>query len=70
MGRRYLTLYGKVTINNTLLISQLVYLLSALPSPSEEMLMQLNKLWFKFVWKAKPDKVKRSFMKVPKEKGE
>jgi len=40
--RRYLTLYGKVTIINTFVISQLVYLLSVLPSSSEEMLMRIN----------------------------
>jgi exonuclease III len=68
-GRRYLTLYGKVTIINTFVISQLVYLLSVLPSPSEEMLVRINKLLFEFVWNAKPDKVKRSSMKLPKEKG-
>jgi len=68
-GRRYLTLYGKVTIINTFVISQLVYMLSVLPYPSEEMLMQINKLFFEFFWNAKPDKVKRSSMKLPKEKG-
>jgi len=45
-GRRYLTLYGKVTITNA-----------------------INKLLFEFVWNAKPDKVKGSSMKLPKEKG-
>ena len=67
--RRYLTLYGKVTIINTFVIFQLVYLLSVLPSPSEEMLMRINKLVFEFVWNAKPDKVKRSSMKLPKKNG-
>jgi len=68
-GRRYLILYGNVTIIITFVISQLVYLLSVLPSPSEEMLMRINKLLFEFIWNAKPDKVKRSTMKLPKEKG-
>jgi len=67
-GRRYLTLYGKVTIINTFVISQLVYMLSVHPYPSEEMLMRINKLLFEFVWNAKPDKVKRSSMKLSKEK--
>ena len=64
-----MTLYGKVTIINIFVISQLVYKLSVLPSPSEEMLMQINKLLFECVWNAKPDKVKRSSMKLLKEKG-
>jgi len=63
------TLFGKVTIIHTFVISQLVYLLSVFPSPSEEMLMRINKLLFEFVWNAKPDKVKRSSMELPKERG-
>ena len=69
-GRRYLTLYGKVKIINRFVIYQLVYLLSVFPSPSEKMLMQINQLLFKFVWNVKPDKVKRSSMKLPRKRGE
>ena len=53
-GRRYLTLYGKVTDINTFLISQLIYLSYALRSPSRGMLERINKLLFEFVWNAKP----------------
>jgi len=69
-GRRYLTLYGKVIIINTFVISQLVYMLSVFPSSSKEMLMRINQLLFKFVWNVKPDKVKRSSMKLPRKKGQ
>jgi len=31
--------------------------------------MRINKLLFEFVWNVKPDKVKRSSMKLPSEKG-
>ena len=58
MGMKYRILYGKGTIFNTFIISQLVYLLSVLPSPSHEMLELINKLLFEFVWNAKPDKKK------------
>ncbi len=68
-GRRYLTLYGKVTVLNTFVISQLVYLLSVLPSPSKAMLTQIEKMIFDFVWCNKPDKVKRGVMKLSKYDG-
>ena len=41
--KRYLTLYGKVTILNSFILSQLVYLMSVLPSPTEEFLIQIHK---------------------------
>ena len=63
-GRRYLTLYGKVTVLNTFVISQLVYLLSVLPSPTKAMFVQIQKLIFGFLWCKKPDKIKRSYQKM------
>jgi len=69
-GRRYLTLYWKVKIIDTFVISQLVYLLSVFHSPPEKMLIQINKVLFEFVWNAKPYKVQRSSMKLPRKKGE
>ena len=68
-GRRYLTLYGKVTVLNTFVISQLVYLLSVLPSATKVMLAQIEKLIFGFLWCKKPDKIKRDVMKLPKNDG-
>jgi len=68
-GKRYLTLYGKVTVINTFVISQLVYLLSVLPSPSDEILTHINLMIFDFIWNKKPDKIKRDVMKLPKEHG-
>ncbi len=67
--KRYLTLYGKIVVTNTFIISQLVYLMSVLPSPSLTILMGVNKSIFKFIWNNKPEKIKRDVMKLPKMKG-
>lgn len=68
-GKRYLTLYGKVVVINTFIISQFVYLLSVLPSPTTNMLKEIQKCIFEFVWGKKPDKIKRDIMKLPKDQG-
>ena len=65
-GKRYLTLYGKVTILNSFVISQLVYQMSVLPSPTPEMIAQINTMIFNFIWNNKPDKIKRKIMKQSK----
>jgi hypothetical protein len=65
-NKRHLTLYGKVVIINTYIISQLVYLMSVLPKPSKEMINHINKTIFNFLWNNKPDKIKRDIMKLPK----
>ena len=68
-GKRYLTLYGKVTIINSLIIPKLVYLLSVLPKPSTNIFVQINTLLYKFLWNNKKDKIKREIMKLPKDLG-
>ena len=54
---RQLTLYGKITIINTLLLSQLVYRLTVLPSPSEATLRRIDKILFDYLWDGKPHKI-------------
>ena len=57
--KRYLTLYGKIIILNSFVISQFVYLMSVLPSPSNEMIIYIEKMLFRYIWNGKPDKIKR-----------
>ena len=52
---RGLSLYGKVTVIKSLLIPKFVYVLSLLPTP-KEMVKELNRLLFQFLWKGR-DKV-------------
>ena len=67
--KRYLTLFGKVMILNSFIISQLIYLLSVLPAPPKNTMTQINKLIFEFMWNGKPDKIKRNIMILAKEHG-
>ena len=55
---RRLTLLGRITVLKSLAASQLVYLLSPLPS-NYNALNQVNKLFYQFLWNGKGDKIKR-----------
>ena len=54
-----LTLLGKITVIKSLLASQLVYILSPLPSSHHD-LKGIKDAFFKFLWDGKQDKVKRT----------
>ena len=43
--------------------------MSVLPSPSNEMIIDIEKMLFRYIWNGKPDKIKREFMKMPKAMG-
>jgi len=47
---RGLSIYGKVTIIKSLIIPKFVYILSLLPAP-KEIVQELNRMLFKFLWK-------------------
>ena len=55
---RGLSIYGKVTIIKSFLIPKYIYVCSILPTP-KELLKELNKILFKFLWKG-VDKVTRA----------
>ncbi len=59
---RNLTVYGRVTIIKSLALSKLVHLFTALPDPPENMLKELQRLCFEFIWSKKRDKIKRTTM--------
>lgn len=40
--------------------------MSVLPGPSDDIMKQINKIIFEFIWNNKPDKIKRNIMKLPK----
>ena len=65
---RNLTMYGKVVILKSLIISQFVYVSSVLPFPSK-IVSDLNKLIHHFLWNSNRDKVKRTVLLNPVEKG-
>ena len=59
---RNLTIYGKVVITKTFLMSPYVYLMQSIGLP-EHVLIELNKMFFSFIWKKKFSN-KRAFEKV------
>ena len=54
-----LTLLGKITIIKSLAISQMVYLLSSLPT-SQKTLQDVNTILYDFLWGGKGDKINRT----------
>ena len=57
--KRNLTLFGKVLIIKTLLVSQIIHLLMFCPI-SDIIIKQINKIIYNFLWNAKVDKVARN----------
>ena len=47
---RSLSIYGKVTVIKSLIIPKFVYITSLLPTP-KNIIKELNRLLFKFLWK-------------------
>ena len=58
---RRLTLLGKIAIIKTLAVSQIVYILSSLPTPPD-VLKTINSILYDFLWDGKDDKIKRTTM--------
>ena len=67
--KRDLTPFGKVTVIKSLVISKIVHILLALPSPSEKLFKRIENMLFDFLWDGKPDKIKRTIAKKKLEKG-
>ena len=58
---RRLTLLGKITVIKSLAASQLVYIMSSLPS-SQSYLKEIHQLLYHFLWDGRGDKIERSVM--------
>ncbi|KAL9962757.1 hypothetical protein ACROYT_G031895 [Oculina patagonica] len=58
---RRLTLLGKITVIKILAASQLVYIMSPLPS-SQLYLKEIHQILYNFLWDGRGDKIKRSVM--------
>ncbi len=56
-SKRKLTLYGKITIIKSLLISQLIYHLSVLPNPDQMLLKSIDRTLFNYLWDNKPHRI-------------
>lgn len=55
---RKLTLFGKCTVINSLIVSKLLYLFTVLENPNIEFIKKLNKIIYNFLW-GKRERIKR-----------
>jgi len=62
---RHLTVYGKVLIIKSLLVSKLLHLFTALPNPNESFVKQLNTELYRFLWNGKIDRISRKSATLP-----
>ena len=58
--KRDITPIGRITVLKTLILSKIVHVLISLPSPSTKTIKEINKMFFSFLWKNKPDPIKRA----------
>ena len=65
---RHLTLFGKITIIKSFLVSQLIYNAQMILIP-KDVVKQINSKFFQFLWNGKKDKVKRSVVCMSYELG-
>ena len=56
---RNLTPLGRITVLKSLIISKITHILTTLPSENSIIIKEIEKLCFKFVWRGKPDLIKR-----------
>ena len=60
--RRALTPIGRVTVLKSLIVPKINHLIISLPNPRKETVIFLNNEFYRFIWKSKCDKVKRSIV--------
>ena len=53
----------------TFLMSKMNHLLTALPDPKETFILEINDMFFKFIWSGKPDKISRKTLEMDNTKG-
>ena len=61
-SRRKLTLIGRITVIKSLALSKFVHLFISLPASPNELVKELEKMFYKFLWNSGPDRIKRRFI--------
>ena len=54
--------FNTITVLKTLIISKLNHLFISLPNPSDDLINNLQKRFFSFVWNSKTDRIKRDVL--------
>lgn len=68
-GARDMTVYGRITLIKSFLLSQFVYLIVPLPKPNSTLINSVNRLIYNFMWGGGMDKIKREIVDRPKSSG-
>ena len=66
---RHLTPYGRVTIIKSLALSKLTHVALVAPHAEDTVIKELEAICFKFLWKNKPDRMRRASTRLPCGKG-
>ena len=64
-----MTPIGKICVIKTLALSRLNHIFLSIPAPTKKVLQELEKIFFKFIWDGKPDKIKRTTLVKPYHNG-
>ena len=68
-SKRNITPLGRVTVIKSLALSKINHLILSLPNPSEKIVREIQGMFYKYLWKNGPDKVKRSIVIQNYDKG-
>ena len=66
---RNLTLMGKITVLKSFALPKLKHALSSLQYPSKEIIKEIEKIRYAFIWEGKPEEIKREILILDYEKG-
>ena len=58
-SKRILTPYGRITVVKSLAVAKINHLFLTLPNPPENIIKELNSLFFRYIWNGSIDKIKR-----------
>ena len=58
-SKRILTPFGNLTVVKSLAMAKINHLLLSLPNPNQNIIKELNSLFFKFIWNGSKDRIKR-----------
>ena len=61
-SKRKLTLIGRITIIKSLALARFIHLLLALPTPLDDFLKNLERIFYNFLWNGSPDRIKRTII--------
>ena len=68
-SKRKLTPFGRITVLKTIVISKLNHLFIALPNPTDEIINNLQKNFFHFIWQSGTDRIKRDILMQEYDRG-